>query len=85
MFCWDEAKYQSNVEKHKVSFDLASLIFDGLTVEWEDTRFAYGEVRINAFGYLNSRLFTCTYAPRYGWRHVISLRKANAKEVRIYG
>jgi uncharacterized protein len=85
MFCWDEAKFQSNLEKHKVSFVLASILFQNVTVEIDDERFDYGERRINAFGYVQGRLFVCTYTPRAGWRHVISLRKASTKEVALYG
>jgi uncharacterized DUF497 family protein len=37
-FCWDEAKFQSNLEKHKVSFALASILFQNVTVEIDDER-----------------------------------------------
>lgn len=85
MFCWDEAKFASNIEKHKVSFDLAALLFDNLVAEAADGRFDYGELRINAYGLINGRLFVCTYAPRCGWRHIISMRKANRREINRYG
>ncbi len=85
MFCWDEAKNATNIEKHGVGFAAAALLFEALTAEIPDARYAYGETRINAYGYIAGRLFVCTYAPRCGWRHVISMRKANAREVRRYG
>ena len=37
-----------------------------------------------AFGLINQRLFVCVYADRPGVRRIISLRKANPREVRRY-
>lgn len=68
-----------------IGFAAAALLFEGLTVEVPDTRHAYGETRINAFGYINGRLFVACYTPRCGWRHLISTRKANSREVKRYG
>lgn len=85
MFCWDENKAESNLAKHKVSFELAGILFDNLLVEIVDNRMQYSETRINAFGKINGRLFVCTYTSRCGWRHIISLRKANSREVKKYG
>ncbi|TWA55975.1 ribonuclease toxin BrnT of type II toxin-antitoxin system [Azospirillum baldaniorum] len=47
MFCWDDAKNETNIEKHGIGFAAAALLFEGLTVEVPDTRHAYGETRIN--------------------------------------
>jgi Uncharacterized protein conserved in bacteria len=85
MFCWNEGKYRYNIDKHKVAFELAEALFLNVVAEKDDTRFDYGERRVNAYGYIEGRLFVCTYTPVYGWRHIISLRKANAREVRRYG
>ncbi|MFP5514755.1 MAG: BrnT family toxin [Alphaproteobacteria bacterium] len=84
MYCWDDAKNESNREKHGIGFAAAALVFEGLVAEVQDTRTTF-ETRINAFGLINGRLFVCTYTPRCGWRHVISLRKANKREVKRYG
>ena len=46
---------------------------------------AYGEVRNVGFGLINGRLFACVYADREAERRVISLRKANRREVERYG
>ncbi|CAO3426074.1 BrnT family toxin [Azospirillum argentinense] len=64
MFCWDDAKNETNIEKHGIGFAAAALLFEGLTVEVPDTRQAYGETRINAFGYINGRLFVACYTQR---------------------
>jgi uncharacterized DUF497 family protein len=50
-----------------------------------DTRFEYGEDRQLAFGLIGDRLFVCVYADREAERRVISLRKANRREVKRYG
>ncbi len=50
-----------------------------------DDRFDYGEVRKVAFGLINDRPFVCVYADREAERRVISLRKANRREVKRYG
>ena len=50
-----------------------------------DDRFDYGEVREMAFGLINDRLFVCVYADLEAERRVISLRKANKREVKRYG
>lgn len=55
-------------------------IFAGTTAEAEDTRRDYGEVRIICFGFLRGRLVQVVYTPRGAVRHIISMRKANARE-----
>ncbi|PWC89811.1 hypothetical protein TSH100_04010 [Azospirillum sp. TSH100] len=84
MYCWDDAKNETNKEKHGIAFAAAALVFEGLVTEVHDTRTTY-ETRINAYGLIDGRLFVCTYTPRCGWRHIISLRKANKREVKHYG
>ena len=50
-----------------------------------DDRFEYGELRELAFGLINDRLFVCVYVDRETERRVISLRRANRREVNRYG
>jgi uncharacterized DUF497 family protein len=45
----------------------------------------HGEVREVAFGVINDRLFVCVYTDRDAERRVISLRRANRREVKRYG
>jgi len=75
----------SNQAKHGVSLALAEILFAGPHVLMIDDRFDYGEVRKVAFGLINNRLFVCVYVDRDPERRVISLRKANNREVRRYG
>lgn len=51
---------------------------------WQDTRMEYGEVRIIALALIKTRLFYVAFTNRSGYRRIISLRKANAREVKRY-
>jgi uncharacterized DUF497 family protein len=82
---FDPAKDAVNRTKHGVSLALAEVLFAGPHVSMIDDRFDYGEAREVAFGFVNGRLFVCVYADRESERRVISLRKANKREVRRYG
>ena len=55
-------------------------MFEGLTVEVEDTRKDYGEKRIICYGLLAGRMVVVGYTPRGAVRHVFSMRKANDRE-----
>jgi uncharacterized protein len=82
---FDPAKDTVNRAKHSVSLALAEALFAGPHVIIADDRFDYGEVRNVAFGLINGRLFACVFADRGAERRVISLRKANKREVKRYG
>jgi uncharacterized DUF497 family protein len=84
-YVFDSAKDAANRAKHGVSLALAEILFAGPHRRVVDDRFDYGEVREVAFGLINARLFVCVFADRRGERRVISLRKANRREVRRYG
>jgi uncharacterized DUF497 family protein len=51
---------------------------------WQDTRMEYGEVRIIALALIKTRLFYVVFTDRGDHRRIISLRKANAREVKRY-
>ena len=82
---YDPAKEALNQEKHSVSLALAELLFSGPHRSVTDDRFDYGEVRQVAFGLIKDRLFVCVYVDRGAERRVISLRRANRREVKRYG
>ena len=63
-----------------MDFDDALVVFEGTTVEFEDTRKKYGERRIICYGKLADRLVVIGYTPRGADRHVFSMRKANDRE-----
>jgi uncharacterized DUF497 family protein len=50
-FDWDNNKNQSNIAKHGISFEEAIAIFDDPNIlNYEDTRFNYGETRFVSIG-----------------------------------
>jgi uncharacterized DUF497 family protein len=63
-----------------LAFEDAALVFEGVTLEVEDNRKDYGEVRLVCYGYLMGRLVVVGYTLRGENRHVFSMRKANARE-----
>ncbi len=84
-YVFDIAKDAANQAKHGISLALAEVLFAGPHVSVSDDRFNYGEMREVAFGLINGRLFVCVYVDRGAQRRVISLRKANRREVKRYG
>jgi len=77
---FDPAKRDLTLRERGLDFADAALVFDGPTVEVEDTRQDYGERRIICYGYLAQRLVVVGYTPRGAVRHVFSMRKANERE-----
>jgi uncharacterized protein len=56
----------------------------GDTLTWADVRKSYGEARRCGIGYIGLRLFFVAFVDRAEGRRIISLRKANLKEVERY-
>lgn len=81
---WDNAKRIRNAEKHGVDFAaIEGFHWDGaLTVE--DTRGEYGEPRFVSIGLIGDRHHVAVWTQRDDGIRLISLRKANKREVRIY-
>ena len=85
MLEFDPDKDQSNRDKHGVSLaDAARMDLDTAFV-LADRRRTYGEVRRQAYGLIDGRLHVLVFTMRGEVMRVISLRKANAREVRRYG
>ena len=81
---WDEAKNRKNLAKHGLSFEDAEQVFAGPCVTFEDDRFAYGEERLITLGLLAGRLVVIAHAPRDDGTRIISMRKGNRREQKIY-
>jgi uncharacterized protein len=77
---FDPAKRAATLDERGLDFADAAEVFDGITAEVEDMRKDYGETRIICFGLLRGRPGQVVYAPRDAGRHIISMRKANARE-----
>jgi len=82
---FDPIKDNINFSKHQgISLSLAnSLEWDTLWAK-EDKRIDYGEVRIIGYAYIKLRLFCVVYTDRGDNRRIISLRKANKREIKGY-
>jgi uncharacterized DUF497 family protein len=77
---FDPAKRAKTLAERGLDFEDAALVFEGTTLEIEDTRRNYGEPRIICYGRLTGRLVVIGYTPRGATRHVFSMRKANDRE-----
>jgi uncharacterized protein len=77
---FDPAKRAKTLVERGLDFEDAAVVFQGTTVEIEDTRRNYGETRIICYGLLSGRLVVIGYTPRGVTRHVFSMRKANDRE-----
>jgi uncharacterized DUF497 family protein len=84
VFEWDHAKSERNRLERGLPFELASLLFDGPTLERIDDRRDYGEARVQAVGLVGGRTLFCVYAERGPVRRIISLRYANRRERDAY-
>lgn len=82
-FEWDEVKNQDNIRKHGIAFDDAKEVFYGDTVERLDRR-PYHEMRYNALGMYRGLVLHVTYTIRGESYRLISARKANRHEQRVY-
>jgi uncharacterized DUF497 family protein len=81
---FDAAKNDVNVRERGLPFyRAAEFNFDSALVQ-QDIRKDYPEVRYVAIGYLESRLHVLCFTGIDGGIRVISFRKANSREVKIY-
>ena len=80
----DAAKSAKNLAGRKLPFE-AVVDFDWIGASVAiDSRNAYSEQRLVAIGYLNERLHVLCFTPMTGGIRVISLRRANKREVARY-
>lgn len=88
-FVWDEAKNGINRHKHKVSFEIAQLVFDDPFHVSRQDRTEAGEQRWQTIGLVHGvvlLLVAHTYTEADGEEvvRIISARKADKTERRIY-
>jgi len=81
---FDPAKEEINIAKHGVSLSLATEFEWDTAVVWPDTRKDYGESRMACLGYVGLRIYAMVFVDRANVRRVVSLRKANRREVERY-
>ncbi|MGE0108735.1 MAG: BrnT family toxin [Bdellovibrionales bacterium] len=81
---WDEAKNARNRDVHGVDFDLVESFEWSRALIAKDERWDYGEIRLIGYGFIGKRLYICVYTQRPHARRIISLRKANKREEKLY-
>ena len=83
-FEYDPNKERVNVDKHGVSMSLAARLDWDAAVLWIDRRHDYGEKRVLALAPHTGILYYVAFVDRGRVRRIISLRRANRREVRRY-
>lgn len=81
---FDTAKNEKNIRERGINFDLAANFNLETAKIWADTRKDYGEERYIALGTIGERLFSMVFTVRGDVLRIISLRKANKREVNSY-
>lgn len=84
MISYDEAKRQANIRNHGFDFIGCEAVFAGFTITREDARDAYGELRLQTLGVWAGVVVFVVHAARGHVDHIISIRKADRHEERIY-
>lgn len=86
LFDWAPWKADSNELKHGVTFGFAVGVFqDPLYVDVDASRDEDGEQRRKAIGMVEGKLYSIVYTNRGPAIWIISARRTNPKEDRLYG
>ena len=81
---FDPAKDKANLAKHGVSLALAGKLDWDAALVWLDDRFDYGELRMIALAPEANTLYFVAFVERGDVRRIISLRRAEIREVKHY-
>lgn len=73
---WDEAKRQSNIQKHGIDFVEIEKALTGATLTVLDDRFDYGEPRFITLALLSGRVVVIAHTETQETIRIISVRKA---------
>ena len=83
-FTWDDAKRQSNLQKHGLDFADAAKVFSGPLVLLQDKREDYSEQRMIGIGLLDYLVVLIVHVESDQDIRVISMRKADSDETDLY-
>ena len=81
---FDPGKDATNLSKHGLSLAAASELSWDAALVWIDDRADYGEVRMVALAPIGDILCFVAFVDRESTRRIISLRRANRREVNHY-
>ena len=83
-FDFDSGKDATNLSKHGLSLAAAAELSWDAALVWIDDRADYGEVRMVALAPIGDILYFVAFVDRESTRRIISLRRANRREVNHY-
>ena len=81
---FDPAKDSGNQAKHGVSLALAGELDWEAALVWVDDRFEHAELRMIALAPKTNILYYAAFVDRGTARRIISLRRANRREIKHY-
>ncbi|HVX90752.1 MAG TPA: BrnT family toxin [Candidatus Paceibacterota bacterium] len=81
---YNRLKRERTLAERGLDFRRAKEVFDGPHLTREDDRTDYGELRYITVGWLDARLVVLAWTPRGRARRMISMRKANEREVKKF-
>ena len=81
---YDPEKRTATIEARGLDMARAGEVFEGATLTVEDDRWDYGEDRFITIGFLDGGMVVMVWTPRDLRRRIISMRKANERERRLY-
>jgi len=81
---FDPGKDEANIVKHGVSLALADQLDWDAALVWLDERFGYEELRMIALAPETNRLYYVAFVEHGEARRIISLRRAERREVLHY-
>ena len=81
---FDEANHAETIKARGPDMARAADVFAGPTLTVADDRQEYGEVRYITIGFLDDVIVVLVWTPRDDASRIISMRKANERERRLY-
>jgi len=81
---FDPTKDAANKAKHGMSLSIAGELDWESALVWVDDRFGYNEIRMIALAPKTAILYYVAFVDRGEVRRIISLRRANRREVKHY-
>jgi uncharacterized DUF497 family protein len=82
---YDPAKRDETLVRRGLDLADAGSVLSGPTLTVEDDRCDYGEPRFITVGLLHARMVVIAWTPRGETHRIISMRKANDREITRYG
>jgi len=81
---FDNTKREITLFTRGLDMARANQVFDKSHLDQIDVRKDYGEARIRTFGYLDKRPVFIVWTYRGNIRRIISMRRANEREIQKY-